>query len=161
VIGSSQTQRERGPLRTGGVVGAVGAISAADALRLARQTGIKLDIDGDQVSLEWPDTSAAQAVIELLRRFKPEVAELLSAERRAVVMWINDRFKSGPPGRCIHCGGAGRQDDLFVALFCGDDRADIHTSCHPRWLARQEALARAALGIERDERSRLNERTAT
>jgi hypothetical protein len=91
VIGSSQTQRDGGPLRTGGVVG---AISAADALRLARQTGIKLDIDVDQVSLEWPDTSAAQAVIELLRGFKPEVAELLSAERRAVVTWINEKFQA-------------------------------------------------------------------
>ena len=148
MIDSSQTQHEGYPLRTGGVVGVVGAISAADALKLARRSGIKLDIDGGQVSLEWPDTSTAQAVIDLLRRLKPEVTELLSAERRAIVMWINDNFRPRPTGRCVHCAGGGRQHDPFVVLFVGDDRADVHTSCHPQWAAEQEAKARAALGIE-------------
>jgi hypothetical protein len=114
---------------------------------MARRAGISLDIEGDQVSLEWPDTSAAYAAVDLLRRFKPEVAALLSAERRAVVMWINENFKPGPAGRCVHCGGGDRQHDQFVALFVGDDPADIHTSCHPEWIARREAEARLALGI--------------
>jgi len=148
VIDSLRTQREGDPLKTGGVVGVVGAVSAADALKLARRAGIRLDINGDQVSLEWPDTSAAQAVIDLLRRFKPEVTELLSAERRAIVMWINGNFRPGPTGRCVQCGGGGRQHDPFVSLFVGEDRADIHASCHAKWIAEQEAEAWVALGIE-------------
>jgi hypothetical protein len=115
---------------------------------LARAAGIKLNIDGDQVSLEWPDTSAAQTIIDLLRRFKPGIAQLLSAERRAVAMWINENFKPGPRGQCVHCGDSNRQNDPFVFLFVGEDRADIHASCLPQWISEQEFRARVALGIE-------------
>jgi hypothetical protein len=41
-----------------------------------------------------------------------------------------------------------RGDDPFVLVFVGKDRADLHASCHPEWVAKQEAEARVALGIE-------------
>ena len=115
---------------------------------MARRAGIRLGVDGEQVSLEWPDTSAAQALIDLLRRFKPEITDLLRAERCAIVRYVADHFRSSPLDRCAHCGGGSRQNDPFLALFVGDDRADIHASCHPEWIAEQEAKARIALGIE-------------
>ena len=43
---------------------------------------------------------------------------------------------------------AAHQSDPFVALFVGDDRADIHTSCHSEWMAERDSEARIALGIE-------------
>ena len=35
-----------------------------------------------------------------------------------------------------------------MSIFVGEDRADLHASCHPAWVAEQEAKARVALGIE-------------
>lgn len=58
-------------------------------------------------------------------------------ERRALVRWMADNFRSSPPGFCAHCGGS-QSDDPFVILVVGEDRADIYASCYPRWLAKQE-----------------------
>jgi len=69
-------------------------------------------------------------------------------ERRALLRWMADNLRSSPPGVCAHCGGGSQSDDPFVILFVGEDRAELHASCHPIWLAEQEAKARAALGIE-------------
>jgi hypothetical protein len=43
-----------------------------------------------------------------------------------------------------------RAGDPFVTIFVGDDRADVHASCHPKWFARQETEARAALDPRHD-----------
>ena len=74
--------------------------------------------------------------------------EALRDERRAIVRWVNDHFRSCLLGVCAHCGRGSREDDPFVTLFVGEDRADLHASCHPAWVAEQEAGARVALGIE-------------
>ena len=66
-------------------------------------------------------------------------------ERRALVRWMADNFQSSPPGFCADCGGGSRSDDPFVILFVGEDRADIHASCYPRWLAKQEWCARVSI----------------
>jgi hypothetical protein len=87
-------------------------------------------------------------VFDMLRARKPEILELLQAERRAVLRHIADHFQSSPLGQCAHCGGDRRADDPFVTIFVGEDRADIHASCHPAWIAGQEANARAGLGID-------------
>ena len=50
----------------------------------------------------------------MLRAHKPEILELLQAERRAVVRHIANHFQSSPPGRCALCGGGSRADDPFV-----------------------------------------------
>jgi hypothetical protein len=138
-------ERGEGP-QTGGVVGASGAVSAVDALRLARRSGFRLEVDGDSLVYEGPDDPAASFTIGVLRRNKPQIVDLLRDERRAVVRWIADNFRSSPIGQCALCGGGKREDDSFVLVFVGQDRADFHASCHPTWLAEQEAKARAALG---------------
>jgi hypothetical protein len=66
-------------------------------------------------------------------------------ERRALVRWMADNFRSFTPGVCAHCGGGSQSDDTFVILFVGEDRADIHPSCYPRWLAEQESSAGVAI----------------
>ena len=139
--------RGEGP-RTGGVAGVSGAISATDALRLARRSGFKLGVDGDDIAFEVPDYPIAYPIIDILRQQKTEIVDLLRDERRAVVRWIADNFRSSPIGQCALCGGGKREDDPFVVVFVGEDRAYLHASCHPPWLAEQEAEARTALGID-------------
>jgi hypothetical protein len=71
-------------------------------------------------------------------------------ERRAIVPWINDHFTSSPAGVCAHCGDGERADDPFVLLFVGTDRGEVHSSCHPTWLAEREAEVCRALGYTDD-----------
>ena len=47
---------------------------------------------------------------------------------------------------CI--AGGPRSKDPFVVLFVGDNRSDLHASCHAAWLAEREAEACKALGLE-------------
>ena len=51
-----------------------------------------------------------------------KILDLLRDERRAVVTWINDNFRSSPIGKCALCGAGSREDDPFVGVFVGDDR---------------------------------------
>ncbi len=139
--------RGEGP-RTGGVAGVSGAISATDVLKLARRNGFKLGVDSDDIAFEVPDYPIAYPIIDVLRQQRTEIVNLLREERRAVVRWIADNFRSSPIGQCALCADGKREDDPFVLVFVGEDRADLHASCHPAWLAEQEAEARVALGIE-------------
>ena len=127
------------------------------AIRIARAVGAKLSADGRSLVLE-ADNPPPQEVFDDLRAHKPEILELLGEERRAIVMWINNHFKSSAPGRCAQCGDDSRVGDPFVAIFVGEDRAEIHASCHPAWVAEQEAEARVALGIDPPDRARSNAR---
>jgi len=122
-------------------------VSAFDLVRIARAAGAKLSIDGGSLVLE-ADNRPPQEVFDGLRAHKAEILELLGEERRAIVMWINNHFKSSAPGRCARCGDDSRLGDPFVAIFVGRDRADVHASCHPAWVAKQETDSRVALGIE-------------
>jgi hypothetical protein len=122
-------------------------MSAFDVVRVARAAGATLSVDGGSLVIE-ADNRPPQEVFDDLRAHKAEILELLREERRAVVMWINDHFKSSAPGRCALCGDDSRVGDPFVAIFVGRDRADVHASCHPAWVAKQETEARVALGIE-------------
>jgi hypothetical protein len=113
-------------------------MSVAEALKAARAAGIQVGIDGDAIVLEAEHAPPAQ-MLDTLRARKPEILELLQAERRAVLRHIADHFQSSPLGQCAHCGGDRRADDPFVTIFVGEDRADIHASCHPAWVAEREA----------------------
>ncbi len=81
-------------------------------------------VDGSSLVLEAESPPPPQ-VFEMLRAHKPEILELLQAERRAVVRHIANHFQSSPPGRCALCGDGKREPF--------------------RW---REAQARVALGIE-------------
>jgi hypothetical protein len=71
-----------------------------------------------------------------------------AGERRRVVQWVNDHFASSPAELCAHCGGGPRPDDPFVLLFVGNDRGEVHGSCHSAWIAERESEARRALRID-------------
>jgi hypothetical protein len=126
------------------------AVTVDDALKLAWKQGIRVGLDGDDLVLEAdarpPEwllaalTAGKRAIIAALRLREAE-------ERRRLVHWVNDHFASSPAGVCAHCGGGSRPDDPFHLLFVGNDRGEVHASCHPAWLAAREAEAMGALGF--------------
>ena len=82
-------------------------MSAAKALMAARAAGIRLEIDGDSIVLEANDAPPTQ-VLDMLRAHKPEIFDIIRAERRAIVRYVNDNFQFSPLGQCAHCGDFGR-----------------------------------------------------
>jgi len=143
---SGRQDRGEGP-QTGGAVGVVGAVSAAEAIKIARRRGFKLEVEGNDLVYEAADDPIVYPIIDNLRAHKPEILELLQAERRAVLRHIAHQFHSSPLGQCARCSGGRREDDPFVLVFVGEDRADIHAECYPLWLADREAQAQAALSL--------------
>jgi hypothetical protein len=122
-------------------------VSAVEILKAAHDAGVKVIVDGDDLVLE-AISPPPRSVLDALRACKPEIVEARRHERRAVIAWINDHFEASPLGECAYCGGVTRTGDPFIALFVGEDRGEIHASCHPAWLAQQERKARAVLDIE-------------
>jgi hypothetical protein len=127
-------------------------VTVDEALALARSYGVKVTLEGNDLALE-ADTSPPPSVLAVLGRGKWDiVAALRSREaeerRRRVTQWVADNFTASPAGVCAHCGGGPRSEDQFVLLFVGNDRGEVHASCHPAWLAEREAEAGRALGLE-------------
>ena len=122
-----------------------------DALKLARDHGVRVTLDGNDLALE-ADAPPPQGLLAILGRGKWDIIAALrlreEEERRRVRQWVNDRFTSSPAGVCAHCGEGARAEDPFVLMFVGDNRADVHAACHPTWLAEREAEARRALWLE-------------
>jgi hypothetical protein len=116
-----------------------------DVLRTAKSVGVAVEVEGYNLVVEYDADPSAQ-LLRMLRHFKPEIFSALrvrQAEQRSLItQWINEHFISSPLGVCAHCGDGERADDQFVLLFVGDDRADVHASCHQAWREAREAEAR-------------------
>jgi hypothetical protein len=127
-------------------------VTVDDALKLARDCGVRVTLDGTDLALE-ADASPPNGLLAILGRGKWDIVAALrlreAEDRRRIVQWVNDHFASSPPGVCAHCAEGERSEDPFVRLFVGNDRGDMHASCHPAWLAEREAEACRALGIYR------------
>jgi hypothetical protein len=129
-----------------------------DVLRIANSAGVTVLVEGYDLVLEH-DADPPANLVAMLRHFKRELVSALrmrQAEQRSIItQWVNDHFASSPAGVCAHCGDGERADDPFVLLFVGNDRGEVHASCHGPWLAEREADARRALRLQwpSDERS--------
>jgi hypothetical protein len=125
-------------------------VTVTEALELARSQGVEVALDGDDLVLE-ARAAPAPGLLAILGRGKWDIVAALrlreAEERRSIVQWVNDHFASSPPGVCAHCGDGPRSEDPFVLLFVGNDRGEVHASCHSAWIAQQEAQARSALGL--------------
>lgn len=123
-----------------------------DVLRVAESAGVTVLVEGYDLVLEH-EAAPPPNLVAMLRHYKPELVSALrmrqADQRSLIIQWINDHFASSPPGVCAHCGDGPRPDDPFVLLFVGNDRGEVHASCHPTWLAEREAEACSALGIDR------------
>jgi hypothetical protein len=122
-----------------------------NVLRMAKSAGVTVLVDGYDLVLEH-DADPPSDLVAMCSRFKPELVSALrmrQAEQNSLVArWIADNFTSSPAGVCAHCNGGPRPDDPFVLLFVGTDRGELHSSCHPTWLAEREAEARRALRMD-------------
>ena len=127
-------------------------MTVTEALELARSQGVEVTLDGDELVLE-AEVAPPPGLLAILGRGKWDIGAALrlreAEERRRIVQWVNDHFASSPPGVCAHCGDGLRSEDTLVLLFVGNDRGEVHASCHPTWLAEREAEACRALGIDR------------
>ena len=125
-------------------------MTVEEALELARRHGVNVILDGDSLHLQ-ADAPPPNGLLAILGRGKWDIVAALrlreAEERRRIVQWVNDHFASSPPGVCAHCGDGPRSKDPFVLLFVGNDRGEVHASCHSAWIAQQEAQARSALGL--------------
>jgi hypothetical protein len=128
------------------------AVTVTEALELARSQGVEVTLDGDELVLE-AEVAPPPGLLAILGRGKWDIVAALrlreAEERRRIVQWVNDHFAASPPGVCAHCGDGLRSEDPLVLLFVGNDRGEVHASCHPTWLAEREAEACSALGIYR------------
>jgi hypothetical protein len=117
---------------------------------LARRHGVNVMLDGDSLHLE-ADAPPPNGLLAILGRGKWDIVAALrlreAEERRRIVQWVNDNLTSSPAGVCAHCGDGPRLEDPFVLLFVGNDRGEVHASCHSAWLAEREVEARGALGL--------------
>ena len=125
-------------------------MTVEEALELARRHGVNVMLDGDSLHLE-ADAPPPNGLLAILGRGKWDIVAALrlreAEERRRIVQWVIDHFASSPPGVCAHCGDGLRLEDPLVLLFVGNDRGEVHASCHSAWIAQQEAQARSALGL--------------
>jgi hypothetical protein len=121
-----------------------------DVLRVAESAGVTVLVEGYDLVLEH-EADPPPNLVAMLRHYKPELVSALrmrqADQRSLIIQWINDHFASSPPGVCAHCGDGPRPDDPFVLLFVGNDRGEVHASCHSAWIAQQEAQARSALRL--------------
>ena len=113
-----------------------------EALTSARSYGVEVTLEGNELQLE-ADAPPPPGDLALLGRGKWDIVAALrqrdAEERRRVVQWVNDHFASSPAEICAHCGGGPRPDDPFVLLFVGNDRGEVHGSCHSAWIAERES----------------------
>jgi hypothetical protein len=125
-------------------------VTVTEALELARLQGVEVTLDGNNLVLE-AEAAPPPRLLAILGRGKWDIVAALrqreAEERRRIVQWVNDHFTSSLAGVCAHCGGGERLEDSFVLLFVGNDRAEVHASCHSAWLAAREEEARRALRL--------------
>ena len=125
-------------------------MTVTEALELARLQGVEVTLDGNDLVLK-AEAAPPPRLLAILGRGKWDIVAALrlreAEERRRIVQWVNDNFASSPPGVCAHCGEGARAEDPFVLLFVGNDRGEVHASCHSAWIAQREAQARSALGL--------------
>jgi hypothetical protein len=125
-------------------------MTVEEALELARRHGVNVMLEGDSLHLE-ADAPPPDGLLAILGRGKWDIVAALrlreAEERRRIVQWVNDHFASSPPGVCAHCGDGPRLEEPFVLLFVGNDRGEVHASCHSAWLAEREAEARRVLRL--------------
>jgi hypothetical protein len=112
-------------------------MTAADALKLARDYNLRVTLDGADLLLEAAVDPPAD-VIAALKAAKPAIIRELrlrsardrqrreETERREIVRWINNSFAPSAPGICCHCGSGAKTGDPFIVSFVGNDRSDVH-----------------------------------
>jgi hypothetical protein len=123
-------------------------MNSAGIVEKVRRSGISLTLNPAGTGLRLSaDGGLPDEIVELVKAAKPEIVAHLQAERRCVNYWIANQIIAWPPSHCLHCRKPIIVGQTWVAVSNGAAVARFHESCHPEWLARQEAAARKALGL--------------
>jgi hypothetical protein len=122
-------------------------MTAAEVLALARTLGVMIRPNGadlDIVADDKPDPVLLDAVAgckgEILARFR--------TERGRINHWIAKQIIAWPPTSCLNCRKPIVPGQPWVAVSSGEVTARFHKPCHAEWLAKQEVLARQAMGLD-------------
>lgn len=122
-------------------------MSPADVAEKARRCGVSLALNDTLTGLSLcADSAPPQEIVDLVR----DARDLLVAhlqQKRAIRAWINDGFRAGQPGVCMHCGGYWLAGELTITVCCGDDYGNLHNACWSAWEAEQDWRARRALAF--------------
>jgi hypothetical protein len=132
-------------------------MSAAEALRAAQKSGVRVTVDGESLVLE-ASGPPPHAVLDALSRYKVAIVALLRASRgrstvedwRAccAVEWLNQHPAPSPPGRCAWCRRP--ESPGAVVLPFGTEPGThtwLHAECWPAWHQARRAEAAAALCV--------------
>ena len=130
-------------------------MSAAEALRAAHASGVRVTLDGESLVLEASDPPP-HAVLEALSHYKVAIVAMLRATEprgtaddcraRCVVEWLNQHPAPSPPGRCAWCGRP--ELPCAVVLPFGTEPGThtwLHAECWPAWHQARHAETIAAL----------------
>jgi hypothetical protein len=140
-------------------------MTAAEALRLAREHGIRISMAGGDLILD-ARRAPAPRVLETIRQHKREIVALLAAEHgesegllRAeadpvafesrIVDWLNRHPCRSEPGRCAWCEQPDRGGRAVVP-FGIESRGHIwlHPECWSDWHSDRRARAQRALSSQ-------------
>jgi hypothetical protein len=77
----------------------------------------------------------------------PAAKPLTAADRARIAKWIRDRVVADWRGGCWHCRRPFIAGQKFVDVRGDETTIRFHVGCHDAWLAKQETLARRALGL--------------
>ena len=130
-------------------------MSAADALRAAHASGVRVTVDGESLVLE-ASVPPPYAVLDALSRYKGAVLALLRARRdgwiaedqraHCVVRWLDQHPAPSPPGRCAGCGRPESLDAVVLPFGTAlGTHAWLHAECWPAWHERRRVAAVASL----------------
>ena len=123
-----------------------------EALKLARDYGVRVALDGNDLALE-ADSPPPPRIVAILGRGKFDIIAVLrqreAEERHLITQWINDNFTSVASRRLrpLRRRRSGRRE-IRPAYSSVTIEGDVHASCHAAWLAEREAEASAALGLK-------------
>ena len=131
-------------------------MSAAEALRAAHASGVRVTVDGESLVLE-ASARPPDAVLDALSRYKVAIVTLLRPtqsrstadawQARCIVEWLNEHPAPSPPGRCAWCGRP--ESPGAVVLPFGTEPEThtwLHAECWPAWHQERIAAANAAVG---------------
>jgi hypothetical protein len=129
-------------------------MSAAEALRAAYASGVRVTVEGESLVLE-ASVPPPPAVLNALSRYKVAIVALLRPTHgrwtaddwraRCVVEWLNQHPAPSPPGRCAWCGRPGSPG--AVVLPFGTEPGThtwLHAECWHYWHRARRADAVAA-----------------
>ena len=112
----------------------------------ARRQQVVARAQAKQTCIEQAISSAPTAS-ETVETASPAPVHLSPYDQALVDKWVSDRLTAEVPGLCWHCRRSFVAGQQFVDVRGAEVVVRFHAQCKNGWRARQEELARGALGL--------------